>query len=58
MPNRVHYPLAAQPTFADLFEDDPFRPPFAIALLSCQWIDPAPTGDAVFTITVQQQDPA
>ncbi len=52
VPARVHYPLGAQPTFSHFFENDPFQPQFSIALVSCQWTRPPPTGQARFVIGV------
>ena len=53
VPCRVHWPLAAQPTHSNLFEDAPFRPAFALALVSCQWEKPEQTGRARFVISLK-----
>lgn len=53
VPRKVHYPLEPHPTFSHLFEDDPFRPQFRIALASCQWTDPPRAGRARFTVTAR-----
>jgi len=52
VPCRVRWPLPAHPTFSDRFDDDPFLPQFAIALVSCQWSPPPDTGQARLTLTV------
>ena len=54
IPSKVHHPLKAHPTFSGRFERDPFRPPFGIALVSCQWTDPPRSGRAGFTLTIER----
>jgi hypothetical protein len=54
VPCRVHYPLDTLRTYGgDLASDeDETVPPFAMALVSCQWEKPEASGDARFTLTV------
>ena len=50
--SRVHYPLIPLKYYIDPVIPDTCKPPFHIALVSCQWTNPAETGSAVWSCSV------
>jgi hypothetical protein len=50
--SRVHYPLIPLKYYIDPIMPDTCKPPFHIALVSCQWTNPAETGSAVWSCSV------
>ena len=49
---RVNWPLDILRTYMQLFDKEPFDPPFRIAMVCAQWENPAPEGSAEFRISI------
>lgn len=54
VPCRVHYPLSTLQVYGGTLapDEDETLPPFAMALVSCQWEKPEQTGEARFKLTL------